>query len=67
MPHIAYQRNSYNRYGAEGKADGMAGALTLTAGEVDVEALRERNRPADLAAVRRGHPGRGDRADQRVA
>ncbi len=45
VPHIAYQRNSYNRYGAEGKADGQAGALTLSAGEVDVEALRERTGP----------------------
>lgn len=45
VPHIAYQRNSYNRYGTEGKADGRAGALSLSSGEVDVEALRERHGP----------------------
>jgi alkanesulfonate monooxygenase SsuD/methylene tetrahydromethanopterin reductase-like flavin-dependent oxidoreductase (luciferase family) len=44
-PHIAYQRDSYNRYGIEGKADGQAGALSLSAGPVDVEALRERTGP----------------------
>jgi alkanesulfonate monooxygenase SsuD/methylene tetrahydromethanopterin reductase-like flavin-dependent oxidoreductase (luciferase family) len=44
-PHIAYQRNSYNRYGIEGKADGKAGALSLSQGPVDVEALRQRTGP----------------------
>ena len=41
-PHLAYQRNSYNHYGAEGRADVTGGpqTLDLSGGEVDVEALR---------------------------
>jgi alkanesulfonate monooxygenase SsuD/methylene tetrahydromethanopterin reductase-like flavin-dependent oxidoreductase (luciferase family) len=47
-PHLAYQRNSYNRYGAEGRTDAAGGPSTLdpTGAEVDVEALRQ---PADEA------------------
>jgi alkanesulfonate monooxygenase SsuD/methylene tetrahydromethanopterin reductase-like flavin-dependent oxidoreductase (luciferase family) len=44
-PHIAYQRSSYNRYGAEGRSDGQTGASTLSAGPVDVQSLRERRHP----------------------
>ncbi len=44
-PHISYQRDSYNRYGAEGRGDGQTGALTLAGGPVDVQTLRERHHP----------------------
>jgi alkanesulfonate monooxygenase SsuD/methylene tetrahydromethanopterin reductase-like flavin-dependent oxidoreductase (luciferase family) len=44
-PHIAYQRSSYNRYGAEGRPDGQSGATTVTGGPVDLQALRERVNP----------------------
>jgi hypothetical protein len=44
-PHIGYQRSSYNRYGAEGRADGQTGALTVSGGPVDVAALRQRHAP----------------------
>ncbi len=42
-PHLAYQRNSYNRYGAAGRTTAGTGPRTLDAGggEVDVEALRQ--------------------------
>ncbi|MGE4425569.1 MAG: LLM class flavin-dependent oxidoreductase [Solirubrobacteraceae bacterium] len=42
-PHLAYQRDSYNRYGAEGRERGtMTASRTLQpgSGAVDVEALR---------------------------
>jgi alkanesulfonate monooxygenase SsuD/methylene tetrahydromethanopterin reductase-like flavin-dependent oxidoreductase (luciferase family) len=44
-PHIAYQRASYNRYGAEGRPVGQTGAISLAGGLVDVQALRERHGP----------------------
>ena len=37
-PHLAYQRDSYNRYGAEG--DRAPGTLDATGAAVDVESLR---------------------------
>jgi alkanesulfonate monooxygenase SsuD/methylene tetrahydromethanopterin reductase-like flavin-dependent oxidoreductase (luciferase family) len=42
-PHLAYQRNSYNRYGAEGRADAATAPRTLdvSGSEVDVESLRQ--------------------------
>jgi hypothetical protein len=41
-PHLAYQRDSYNRYGAEGRAatDTSPQTLDLSGAAVDVEALR---------------------------
>lgn len=44
-PHLAYQRDTYNRYGAEGRADEALRPTTLdpTGAAVDVESLR---RPA---------------------
>jgi hypothetical protein len=47
-PHYAYQRNSYNRYGAEGRTTASAGPQTLdaTGGEVDIGALRQAAREA---------------------
>jgi alkanesulfonate monooxygenase SsuD/methylene tetrahydromethanopterin reductase-like flavin-dependent oxidoreductase (luciferase family) len=44
-PHVIYQRESYSRYGAEGRADGSTGALTVTGGPVNVESLRKRFDP----------------------
>ncbi len=43
-PHIAYQRESYNRYGAEGRKQGT-GVATVSGGPVDVKALRDRHGP----------------------
>jgi alkanesulfonate monooxygenase SsuD/methylene tetrahydromethanopterin reductase-like flavin-dependent oxidoreductase (luciferase family) len=43
-PHIAYQRESYVRYGTEGKADGTPGALSLQ-NPVDPDVLRKREGP----------------------
>ena len=42
-PHFAYQRNSYNRYGAEGRTTASSGPSTLdpTGAEVDVDTLRQ--------------------------
>jgi alkanesulfonate monooxygenase SsuD/methylene tetrahydromethanopterin reductase-like flavin-dependent oxidoreductase (luciferase family) len=47
-PHLAYQRNSYNRYGAEGRTGSGSGPQTLDASgdEVDVSSLRQRVREA---------------------
>ena len=44
-PFIEYQRGSYSRYGAEGRSDGSTGASTVSAGPIDVGALRERRHP----------------------
>ncbi|MGH2937373.1 MAG: LLM class flavin-dependent oxidoreductase [Solirubrobacterales bacterium] len=42
-PHLAYQRDTYNRYGAEGRADSNLRPTTLdpTGAAVDVEELRK--------------------------
>jgi alkanesulfonate monooxygenase SsuD/methylene tetrahydromethanopterin reductase-like flavin-dependent oxidoreductase (luciferase family) len=41
-PHVTYQRESYARYGAEGRADGRPATASLQLGRTDAASLRER-------------------------